>query len=120
ISKKYVREYRSFLETKCFLAGRFYNDVGSHNVGRHQIGSKLNARESQIQRFSQSLYQKGFAESGNSFQQNMTAKKQRVDRMIDHIFQTDHALLYLAANCGKYFGKLSGFFFDHCCLMLSK
>ena len=52
-------------------------DIGTRDIGRHEIRRKLYARETEAQDVAEAAHHKGFAQSGNSLQQAMTAANER-------------------------------------------
>ena len=53
--------------------GRFFEHLGAHDVGGHQVGRELDAGELQFQRVGQSLDEHRFAQAGHSLKQGMAA-----------------------------------------------
>jgi len=65
---------RSLLELEGSLSlGSFHDHVGAQNVGRHQIGGKLDTREVEVERLCQGAHEQRLAEPGYAFKQTVPA-----------------------------------------------
>jgi len=81
------------------LSGRrvFHHDIGSDDVGRHQIGRELNAPEFHRKNIAERANQQCLAQSRHSFQQNVTAAEQADEHVFDDCLVADDDLTYLTA-----------------------
>ena len=72
------------------------------DVGGHQVGRELDARELQVQRLGQRPHQHGLAQARHAFQQRMAARDHADQHMVNHIILPDDDLAHLVDNrrCG--------------------
>ncbi len=93
-----LREDRSALEFEESPAiGRFHHHVRAQDIGGHQIGRELDAREVQIEHFGQRAHQQRFAQARHAFQQAMAADEQAREHAVHHfVVPHDHAADLLA------------------------
>ena len=75
-----------------------FNDHAADDVGGHQIGRELNARILQMQDAAQRSQQRGLAEAGHAFEQNMAAGEQADENAIDHVLLADDDLSDFVAH----------------------
>ena len=88
-----LREQRARLEAEDALAGFvFVDDIGAHDVRRHQIGRELDAVEVQIEHLTQGPHQQRLAQTGDAFQQGMAADEQAGQDAVDDIGVPDDDL----------------------------
>ena len=101
---------------KPFAVGRFHHHVRAENVGRHQVGRELDAREVQIERLGQRAHQQRFAQARHAFQQAMPADEQaRQHAVHDFVVPDDHAADLLSHRViarAKLLGPLLHWFAD--------
>ena len=74
VSQDQIGEDGAILEAKgaaTFLG--FLQDIGTDDIGGHQIRRKLNARELQLQGRGQGADEQGFAEARDAFKEGMAA-----------------------------------------------
>ena len=84
VGQQDLREDRPTLELEVpAAAGILHHHVGADDVGRHQVGRELDARESQVERLGQGLHQQRLPQSRNAFQQHMPTGQQRNQHVID-------------------------------------
>ena len=67
----------------------FHHHVRAEDVGRHQVGRKLDAVELQAQRFGQRADQQGFAQARHAFQQAMPSDEQASQNAVDDVVVSD-------------------------------
>src|SRR5262249_52254305 len=92
-----VREDRSGLELEVLPAvGVLHDDVGADDVGRHQIGSELHAREGEVEAFRQRLDEQRFTETGDTFQEHVATGEHAGEHVGDDLAMSDDDLLDLA------------------------
>ena len=93
-----LREDRPALKLEEPLAvGRFHDHVRAEDVGRHQVGRELDAREVQVERLGQRAHQQRLAQAGHAFQQAMAADEQAGQHAVDDVVVADdHAADLLA------------------------
>ena len=85
-----LREDRAALELEEPLAlGRFHHHVRAQDVGRHQVGRELDAREIQVQRLGQGADQQRLAQARHAFQQAMAADEQAGQHAVDDFVVAD-------------------------------
>ena len=84
----------------------FRDDVGTRNVGGHQIGRKLYTRKRQRKYSSERTHQTRFSYAGHAFQKNVAARNHRDDRSFHHFFLTDNVARYLSENIFALFAEL--------------
>ncbi len=87
-----LRENRPPLKLKDSPAFRRLHDhVGAQNVGRHQIGSELDAIELADPAFAPSVrHQQRFAESGDALEQTVPTNKQASQNAMHNLFVADN------------------------------
>ena len=76
-----VAEDRSLLEAEAPLAALLHDDVRAEDVGRHQVGRELDAREVQVERLGQRAHQQRLAQAGHAFEQRVPAGDQADQRL---------------------------------------
>ena len=85
-----VGEYRTALEFELLFSGR--KDRNAHNIGGQHVAGELHALEGAIDGARECLTKCGFADSRNTFDQQMPAGKDADQREADHIvFAANHA-----------------------------
>jgi hypothetical protein len=87
-----LREHRAGDETEAALAaGGFFQNLGTENVGRHQVGRELHALGVETERDAHGLHQLGLGEAGHADQQGMAAGQHGHQRALDHdVLAEDH------------------------------
>ena len=70
-----------------------FDDVGSGDVGRHQIGRELDALENQAQRLGQRANQQSLRGSRQAGDQAVAADEERNEHLLDHFFLSDDHFL---------------------------
>ena len=74
------------MEDELLAAVALLQDVAAGDVGRQQVGRELDAPEVERQQSRQRLDELGLAESGQTFEQHVTAREQRRDDLVDRLF----------------------------------
>src|SRR5882724_13716718 len=84
-------ENRAFLKLKLTPAtGHFHDNVRPENIGGHQVGRELNAIERNIEHFAERPHEQRLSQAGDSFEQDVTAREQRMKRALhDRIMADD-------------------------------
>ncbi len=93
VGQQDIRENRTRHESPSAASGGgiFFDDVGAGDVGRHQIGRKLNAAEFETERLRERTHQQGLRGAGQAGNQAVSADKQRDHHLIDHLLLShDH------------------------------
>ncbi len=93
-----LREDRPLLKLEEPLAvGRLHHHVRAQDVGRHQVGRELDAREVQVERLGQRAHQQRLAQARHAFQQAVPADEQAGEHAVDDVVvPDDHAADLLA------------------------
>ena len=68
------------------------------DVGRHEIGRELDAREGAVERARQRAHQQRLAEAGHAFEQHVPAGEQRGQRLLDDVVLAHDRLVDLVAK----------------------
>ena len=97
---------RPFLDREA--PGRLIVDLRADDVRWQQIGRKLNAAERSVDCFRQCSHGQSLRESGDSFQQHVSAGKQTYQEALDHVILTNDSSPYLLHNLLNYRG-ISGY-----------
>jgi len=89
-------EYRSFDQ----MERRFLEieDIRSRDIGRHQVGGELNAREIGSQHFRQRTNQQRLRDAWHTLQQNMVSGENRDQALIHHGLLADNDLGHFRAG----------------------
>ena len=95
-----VGENRSFDEYAAAFSGGaiFFDDFGSGNVGRHQVGRELDALEIEVQDLRDGRDQQCLGQAGNAGDDRVTAGQHRNHDLIDDIFLADDDLANLVID----------------------
>ena len=67
------------------------HDVRADDVGGHQVGRELDARELQVQDVGQRVHEARLADAGNAFEQHVAAGEQARDGQVDDLVVADDA-----------------------------
>ena len=74
-------------------------DVGSGDIGRHQIGGELHAAKLKLHQRGQCRNQEGLRQAGHALQNAMSPAQKRDDQLFDNVVQADdHAADLLAEH----------------------
>src|SRR5262245_14881781 len=85
-----MSENRTPLELEYLSSGRIVGKhVGAGDICRHEIGRKLNPRESKDQDLAETSHHERFSQARHSFQQAVTAANQRDENLLDEPFVAD-------------------------------
>jgi hypothetical protein len=68
------------------------NHFRAGHVAGHQVGRELDALERKMQGLGQRIHQQRFGQARHSFQQRMSASKDRNQGLLDHLFLADNGL----------------------------
>ena len=72
------------------LAALILDDhVRADDVGRHQVGRELDARERRVDRLGERAHEHRLAEAGDAFEQRVTAAEQAHQHALDDLFLAD-------------------------------
>jgi hypothetical protein len=100
---------------------RLLHDVGADDVGRHQVGGELNARERQVQHVGEGVHQARLADAGNALEQHVSAGEQTGHGQADGVLLPDDAAADLAGDLLETLAELIDGFGDggsgHCLRM---
>jgi hypothetical protein len=87
VREQHIRKQRPLLKLKEFPSVRCLRDhLSSDQIGRHQVGRKLNPVELQMQRVGQRPHGQSLAEPGNSLQQHVPTGDQCNQRVVQDFF----------------------------------
>src|SRR6185295_7510067 len=103
VSEDHVRKDWTWLKVEVLLA-RFtlpYH-VGAENVGGHQIGSELDSRGLQMQGVAQRLHKLRFAQSRNTFENDVASREDCHEDIVDDAAVTDDDLGDLSAHAVEF------------------
>ena len=76
VGEQNVGEHRAGLKDQLALAGTgLLQDVRAENVAGHKVGRELDALEIELEDLADGADERGFAEAGQTFQQNMAARE---------------------------------------------
>ena len=86
VGEHHVAEDRTGLEGEVALPGLVFEDhAGADDVGRHQVGGELDAREVKVQGGAEALHQQRLAQPGHAFQKGMAAAQQAGEQAVDDV-----------------------------------
>ena len=71
------------------FTGFHIKNLGSHDIGRERIGRKLNPSEVTLHGFRKGGSERGFADAGDSLQQDMPAGKKTDQHILNDFFFSD-------------------------------
>ena len=72
--------------------GRFHHHVGAEDVGGHQVGGELDAREVEVERLGQGPHEQRLAQARHALQQAVPADEQAGQHAVDDfVVSDDHA-----------------------------
>ena len=74
------------------------DDHAAHDVGGHEIGRELDARILEMQHAAEGAQQRGLAEAGHAFEQNVAAGEQADQDAIDDVLLADDDLADFLAH----------------------
>ncbi len=99
IGEKDVGEDRAPLELEVLPARLVLdNHVGAYDVAGHEVGRELYAREGQIETLGQGLDEESLAETGDAFEEHVSAGEEAGKHVVDHVVMADDDLADLAAE----------------------
>ena len=91
VRQQNVAKDRPFNKTKSSFSIRpLLNDVGSRDVGWHEIRCELDAVELQVQDISQRMDQQGLGQSRNTHKESVAPSKEGNQQMFHHSLLPDH------------------------------
>ena len=70
----------------------FFDDLGAGDVGRHQVGSELNAFEREIENVGDGADEQRLCESGHAGDDRVAADKEREQHLFDDFVLSDDGL----------------------------
>jgi hypothetical protein len=86
-----VREDRAALELEALHAVLFGDHVGAHDVGGHQVGRELDARERRVDGLGERPHEHRLAEAGDTFEQRVSAAEEAHQHAFDdRLLPDDH------------------------------
>ncbi len=94
--------------------GALDDHVGAEDVGGHQVGGELDARELEVERLGERAHQQRFAEAGHALEQAVAADEQAGENAVDDVVVADDDPANLLADRLVAGGKFLGLFFDRC------
>ena len=79
------------------------DDVRADDVGRHEVGRELDARERRVDRLGERAHEHRLAEAGHAFEQRVAAAEQAHEHALDDLFLADdhRADLFAQACAGR-------------------
>jgi hypothetical protein len=86
----------------------FSHDCGACDVGGHEVGGELDARELQVEGLGKRADEEGFADAGNAFEQNVTAAEEAGEHAFDDFALADDDSADLLAHGFKIFAECVG------------
>ena len=82
------------------------NDVGSGDVGGHQVGCELNAVEVEMEGLGNAGNEKGFSEAGNTHEESVSAGEETDREFLDDFFLADDDLAEFSFEFLIFFPEL--------------
>ena len=109
VGENQVGDQRAFLELHLVApALGFDQDRRALDIRRHHVGSELDPREADVDRFTQGADENRLAESGYAFEQYVSTDQQRCKSSVDNRFLSDDDVLNrqfdLCVNTTKLLG----------------
>ena len=99
VGEHHVAEDRAGLEGEVALPGFvFEHHAGADDVGRHEVGGELDAREVEVQGSAEALDQQRLAQAGHAFQEGVAAAQQAGEQAVDDVAVPHDGLGDLAAD----------------------
>src|SRR5258705_444771 len=77
------------------------NHASAGDIRGHQIDGELNSIEAQVEREPERLDQRGFAGAGNALDENVAAREQRGEQLLDRLFVPDDYFVDLSLDTPK-------------------
>ena len=68
------------------------------DVGGHEVGRELDAREAAVERARERAHEQRLAEARHAFEQHVPAGQERGQRLLDHVVLADDHLVDLVAK----------------------
>ena len=84
----------------------FLNDVGSGDIGRHEVRRELNPVETKMHGFGDTGNEKGFGQSGNSHEETVASGEEADGKLFDDFFLTDDDFSELRFEGLVFFAEL--------------
>src|SRR5512133_2899810 len=93
VGQDHMGEDRAFSKLEYPAARRvvFLEQLRSRDVARHQIGRELHAREAEVERLGDGLDEQRLREARNANEQDMPARQQRRDEVVDDLVLANDA-----------------------------
>jgi hypothetical protein len=104
-----VREHRPLASDEARRRG--VEERVPDDVGRHQVGSELDARRLAAEAARQRLDEQRLAETGDAFDQHVRVGEQTDQHFVDDRALADHGLRKFAAQCLEELARLLQFLF---------
>ena len=116
-----IAEHGTGLELEAGVSVLILDDnVGTRDIGRHQVRGELNAGKRQIKYPPQTAHQSGLAHAGHALQQHVAARDHGNDGSLDDLVLPDNVPAYLRENVVAYAPELlNAFLVNHDDLPLS-
>jgi hypothetical protein len=103
VGQQHLREHRAGVEDERLLAALVHADADQ--VGRHQVGGELGAREAQAERDGERVGERGLADPRHILDQQMPAGEQAGDAVLDLVALADDDGAELADQLGESDGQ---------------
>jgi hypothetical protein len=84
-----VREDRSALELELLHTALFGDHVRAHDIGGHQVGRELHAREVRVDGLGERAHEHRLAEAGHAFEECVAAAEEAHENAFDDRFLAD-------------------------------
>jgi hypothetical protein len=97
VGEQQVAEHRAGDEAKVALAGRLVllEDLAAGDVGGHEVGRELHARELEVEGLGQAADEQGLGEAGHADEQAVAAAEQAHEQQVDDALLADDAAVEL-------------------------
>ena len=107
IRQQHLRKDRTLVEDQIAVPGFsiLLNDVRTGDVGRHQVGSKLDAMKRKTHRFRQGFHHECLSQPRDTFQQTVSTCQNRDQQLFDDIFLSDNNASHLFTDSSTRFHK---------------
>ena len=107
-----LREHRAVDEAECALAGVFFQNFGTDDIGGHEIRRELDAFPIHAEHDAECLDQFGLCQTRHADQKSMSARQQRHQGLVDHGALAEdhfaHGLAHMAKNRARLLGLRNG------------
>ena len=89
VGEQEIGEHGPGLELEA--ARRIAEDVHTGDIGRHEVGRELDAREANAERCGEHAREQRLRGTGHAFDEHVSAREERGEDLIDHVVLAEHA-----------------------------